>query len=151
MQICHLRLGETTIPAIRDGDTHRDARSIADAFDADFFAANGVAKLRAADVSALPSVDRFDSFGPCVLKPSKIVCVGLNYHDHAKEAGMEPPVEPVIFFKSPSALSGANDPILLPPGCEMLDWEVELAFVIGQRAKRVSRARRWIMWPVLRF
>ena len=140
MQICHLRQGATIIPAIRDGDNHRDARTLTPAFDAAFFAAGGLAQLRAADVSSLPAVDRFDSFGPCVLRPSKIVCVGLNYHDHAKEAGMEPPAEPVIFFKSPSALSGPNDPILLPPGCDMLDWEVELAFVIGHRAKRVSQA-----------
>lgn len=138
MQICHLRIGGDTIPAIKDGAGHRDARSLTSAFDADFFASGGVATLRGADLAALPLIDGFDSFGPCVTKPSKIVCVGLNYVNHAKEAGMEIPKEPVIFFKAPSSLAGANDPILMPPGCEMLDWEVELAFVIGTRCKRAS-------------
>lgn len=140
MQICHLRQDADTIPAIFDGQTYFDARAITPAFDAAFFAAGGLAKLRAVEVATLPQIQSFDSFAPCVLQPSKIVCVGLNYHDHAKEAGMDAPKEPVLFFKSPSSLSGANDPILMPPGCEMLDWEVELAFVIGQRAKRVMQA-----------
>ena len=140
MKLCHLRVGAHTIPAIQDGEAHRDARSITAAFDADFFAAGGVAKLREADLSALPVISAFDSFGPCVSKPSKIVCVGLNYVNHAKEAGMDIPAEPVIFFKAPSSLAGANDPILLPPGAEMVDWEVELAFVFSKRAKRVSKA-----------
>jgi len=140
MKLCHLRIGTDTIPAIQTLDTHWDARTITPAFDADFFADNGVAKLRAADLDSLPEITSFDSFAPCVRKPSKIVCVGLNYHDHATEAGMDIPTEPVIFFKSPSSLSGANDPILMPPGCEMLDWEVELAFVIGGRTKRVTKA-----------
>ena len=140
MQLCHLRIGQDTIPAIHDSGTHRDASALTTAFDADFFASDGVARLRAADTEAWPEVERFDSFGPCVVKPSKIVCVGLNYHDHATEAGMDIPTEPVIFFKSPSSLAGAQDPILMPPGCEMLDWEVELAFVIGTRAKRVAKS-----------
>ena len=140
MQLCHLRIENHTIPAIRDGAAHRDARALTAAFDAEFFARDGVAQLRAADISSWPLIEAFDSFAPCVQRPSKIVCVGLNYHDHAKEAGMDIPTEPVIFFKSPSSLSGANDPILMPPGCKMLDWEVELAFVIGVRAKRVAKA-----------
>ena len=139
MQLCHLRIENHTIPAIRDGAAHRDARALTAAFDAEFFARDGVAQLRAADISSWPLIEAFDSFAPCVQRPSKIVCVGLNYHDHAKEAGMDIPTEPVIFFKSPSSLSGANDPILMPPGCKMLDWEVELAFVIGVRAKRVAK------------
>lgn len=140
MKLCQLRIASDTIPAIQDGDQHRDARSLAAAFDADFFAGDGASRLRAVDASSLPVIDRFDSFGPCVSKPSKVVCVGLNYHEHARESGMDAPSEPVIFFKSPSALSGPNDDIRLPPDADMVDWEVELALVIGSRAKHVSKA-----------
>lgn len=75
---------------------------------------------------------------PAVARPSKIVCIGLNYALHAKESGMEPPTEPVVFFKSTSAWSGPNDDILIPRKSEKSDWEVELAVVIGKKAKYVS-------------
>lgn len=138
MNLCRLRRGDAIVPAIKEGDSHHDASGIVPDFDPAFFASGGVKKLSDVDVSALPKIEAFDTYAPCIARPSKIVCVGLNYHDHAREANMEVPAEPVIFFKSPSSLSGANDPILLPPGAEMLDWEVELAFVIGRMAKRVS-------------
>ncbi|MEO1857020.1 MAG: fumarylacetoacetate hydrolase family protein [Rubritalea sp.] len=75
---------------------------------------------------------------PAVARPSKIVCIGLNYALHAKESGMEPPSEPVVFFKSTSAWSGPNDDIVIPRKSEKSDWEVELAVVIGKKAKYVS-------------
>jgi 2-keto-4-pentenoate hydratase/2-oxohepta-3-ene-1,7-dioic acid hydratase in catechol pathway len=78
--------------------------------------------------------------GPCVNGVGKIICVGLNYSDHAAESGMEVPEEPVIFFKATSSLSGPNDDVLLPPGSEKSDWEVELGIVIGKEAKYVSEA-----------
>lgn len=76
-------------------------------------------------------------FGPCVARPSKIVCIGLNYASHAKESGMELPKEPVIFFKAPSALSGPNDDVIIPRGSTKTDWEVELAVVIGKGASYI--------------
>jgi len=78
--------------------------------------------------------------GPCVARPSKIVCVGLNYRDHARESKMELPAEPVLFFKSTTALCGPNDDLVIPPGSVKTDWEVELAVVIGARAKNVPEA-----------
>ena len=72
--------------------------------------------------------------------PEKIICIGLNYADHAEESGMEVPSEPVIFMKATSAICGPNDDVILPPGAEKGDWEVELGVVIGKVAKNVSEA-----------
>lgn len=140
MKLCRLRLNDQIVPAVYHDDIYFDARGFAADFDVAFFAQGGGDQIKDEDVTSWSKIDRFDSFAPCVAQPSKIVCVGLNYHDHATEAGMDVPTEPVIFFKSPSALSGAHDPILMPPGCEMLDWEVELAVVIAKRTKRVAKA-----------
>jgi len=83
---------------------------------------------------------------PPLVRPSKIVCLGLNYREHAAEQGKEPPVEPMLFLKAPSAIVGPGDDIVLPPFCRHPDPEVELAIVIGKRAKRVpaSRARQFV-------
>lgn len=78
--------------------------------------------------------------GPPVSLPGKIICIGLNYMDHAKETGATPPSEPLIFQKAASALSGPNDPIEIPRGSTKTDWEVELAIVIGKRAKYVEES-----------
>jgi 2-keto-4-pentenoate hydratase/2-oxohepta-3-ene-1,7-dioic acid hydratase in catechol pathway len=75
-----------------------------------------------------------------VARPSKIICIGLNYADHAREAGAEIPKEPVLFFKATTALSGPDDDVILPRGSGKTDWEVELAFVVGKRARYVSEA-----------
>jgi 2-keto-4-pentenoate hydratase/2-oxohepta-3-ene-1,7-dioic acid hydratase in catechol pathway len=74
------------------------------------------------------------------VRPSKIVCVGLNYADHAKESGLDIPKEPILFFKSTTSLTGPNDPIVIPKGSEKTDWEVELAVIIGKKASYVSEA-----------
>ena len=86
----------------------------------------------------LPIMDKFTRLGPCVSGVGKFICIGLNYADHAKEAGMEVPPEPVIFMKATSAICGPTDPILLPRGSVKTDWEVELAVVIGRKAKYVE-------------
>lgn len=138
MKLCRLRKGDAVLPCALINDTHYDLSSVIADIDADFFQSEGAEKLSGVDVTALPVVETHDGFAPCITKPSKILCIGLNYHDHAKEAGMDIPEEPVVFFKAPSSLSGANDPIPFPPGTTMLDWEVELAFVIGKRTKRVT-------------
>ncbi len=97
----------------------------------------GLAMLRAIDAEALPRVPEGARLGPCVGGVGKIIGIGLNYADHAAETGQEVPREPIVFLKATSALSGAEDPIILPRGSEKLDWEVELAVVIGQRARHV--------------
>lgn len=100
----------------------------------------GIAALRAVDVSALPVVDADVRLGPCVAGTGKFICIGLNYADHAAESGMAVPPEPVIFMKATSAIVGPNDPIVIPRGSVKTDWEVELAVIIGTKAKYVTEA-----------
>jgi 2-keto-4-pentenoate hydratase/2-oxohepta-3-ene-1,7-dioic acid hydratase in catechol pathway len=95
-------------------------------------------KLKKLDPASLPAVSGTPRLGPCVAGISKLVCVGLNYVDHAKEAGMQIPTEPVLFLKAISSLSGPSDPVMLPKGAEKGDWEVELGIVIGTKAQYVS-------------
>jgi 2-keto-4-pentenoate hydratase/2-oxohepta-3-ene-1,7-dioic acid hydratase in catechol pathway len=100
----------------------------------------GLAALAAIDPSSLPVVDGQTRLGPCVSGTGKFICIGLNYADHAAEAGMTVPPEPVIFMKATSAICGPNDPIIIPRNSVKTDWEVELAVIIGTRAKYVSEA-----------
>lgn len=78
--------------------------------------------------------------GSPVVRPSKIICVGKNYAEHAQEGGFDPPESPVLFSKAPNALNGPHDPIFMPRGSRQVDWEVELAVIVGKRAKRVAAA-----------
>jgi 2,4-didehydro-3-deoxy-L-rhamnonate hydrolase len=106
-----------------------------------FFATNGIERLRnwlVQHARFCPLADSEQRIAPCVSRPSKIVCIGLNYRQHAIESGMEIPKEPVLFLKATTALAGANDDVVIPPGAEKVDWEVELAVVIGRRACHVS-------------
>ena len=104
----------------------------------DALAPTALDKLKKLDPASLPAVSGNPRLGPCVTGISKLVCVGLNYVDHAKEAGMQIPTEPVLFLKAISSLSGPNDPVMLPKGAEKGDWEVELGIVIGTKAQYVS-------------
>ncbi|WP_112312594.1 fumarylacetoacetate hydrolase family protein [Pseudogemmobacter bohemicus] len=96
--------------------------------------------LKKLDPASLPLVAGDPRLGACVGQTGKFICIGLNYSDHAAESGMAVPPEPVIFAKYTSAICGPDDPILIPRGSEKTDWEVELAVVIGKRAKYVSEA-----------
>jgi 2-keto-4-pentenoate hydratase/2-oxohepta-3-ene-1,7-dioic acid hydratase in catechol pathway len=96
-----------------------------------------LARLGRVNPAALPRVEGAPRLGPPVAGVGKIMCIGLNYADHAAEAGMALPAEPVLFLKATSALAGPNDPIVLPKGSEKTDWEVELGVVIGRTAKHV--------------
>ncbi|MBC7215189.1 MAG: fumarylacetoacetate hydrolase family protein [Burkholderiaceae bacterium] len=98
-----------------------------------------LAALAALDAGRLPPVEGEPRLGCPVGGVGKIVCVGLNYADHAKEAGMPIPAEPVLFMKAITALSGPNDPVRIPPGAQKTDWEVELGVVIGTRASHVRK------------
>jgi len=100
----------------------------------------GLAMLRAIDVEALPVLDKTSRLGPCVAGVGKIMCIGLNYSDHAAESGMEVPPEPILFMKATSALVGPDDDVVIPRGSDKTDWEVELAVIIGTRARHVSEA-----------
>jgi 2-keto-4-pentenoate hydratase/2-oxohepta-3-ene-1,7-dioic acid hydratase in catechol pathway len=95
-------------------------------------------RLRALDRARLPRVANSPRLGPCVAGVGKIVCVGLNYRDHAAESNMPVPDEPVLFLKPPSAITGPNDDVEIPPGSEKTDWEVELGVVIGRPGKYIA-------------
>lgn len=95
-------------------------------------------RLAAIDPTSLRVVENTPRIGACVARPGKLVCIGLNYSDHAAEAGMEVPPEPVIFFKATSAICGPTDTVEIPRGATKTDWEVELGVVIGKRAKYVT-------------
>jgi 2-keto-4-pentenoate hydratase/2-oxohepta-3-ene-1,7-dioic acid hydratase in catechol pathway len=119
-----------------------DASAFGSDYDEAFFGGNGLARLRewsAANAARAPRVAAGTRLGPPVARPSKIVCIGLNYRDHAAETGAQIPKEPVIFFKATSSLVGPDDDLVTPRGAEKVDWEVELAVVIGARASYVTR------------
>ena len=121
-----------------------DASGVGADYDEAFFASGGLERLArwlAQDGPAAPVVPEDVRLGPPISRPSKIVCVGLNYRDHARESGMAVPDEPVLFFKATTAISGANDDVIIPKHAAKVDWEVELAVVIGRRAAYVERER----------
>lgn len=100
----------------------------------------GLAAIRAVNPDELPVVDQDTRLGACVAGTGKFICIGLNYSDHAAETGATVPPEPIIFMKATSAICGPNDPIIIPRGSVKTDWEVELAVIIGTRAKYVTEA-----------
>lgn len=106
-----------------------------------FLGSDGIARLASwlgQHQSSLPEVPSDERWGSPIARPSKIVCIGLNYADHAAETKAEIPKEPILFFKSTTALVGPNDPVIIPRGSTKLDWEVELAVIIGKQASYVS-------------
>jgi 2-keto-4-pentenoate hydratase/2-oxohepta-3-ene-1,7-dioic acid hydratase in catechol pathway len=106
------------------------------------FLSNGLDGARSAlSAGTLPLIERPLRFGPPITRPGKIVCIGLNYRDHAEEAGASIPTEPVMFMKAPDTMIGPDDEVLVPRGSVQTDWEVELAVVIGQTARYVESDR----------
>ena len=107
----------------------------------EFLGSGGIERLRSwlkENELSCPEVSKDERLGPPIHKPSKLICVGLNYSLHAKESGMEVPTQPILFMKATSSLCGPFDPIIIPKGSEATDWEVELAVVIGKKATYVS-------------
>lgn len=107
-------------------------------YDETFFASGGLQKLQSVIGEQLPPVNENERWASPVARPSKIICIGLNYADHAKESNMQMPAEPVVFFKATSALCGPNDDLIIPRNSKKTDWEVELAVVIGKKASYIS-------------
>lgn len=141
-----IRFGQTgqEKPGIvaQDG-TWRDVSAFTSDFTGAFFEEDGLARLSEWLVSqgdSLPKIAQSERIGPPIAHCGKIICVGLNFVDHAAEAGMDLPKEPVLFFKATSAICGPNDGLLLPRAAEKTDWEVELAVVIGRTASYVDEA-----------
>ena len=117
----------------------RDISTLTPDIDGRALAGDLVAKLAAADVAALPAVDTGVRLAEPVGGVGKFICVGLNYSDHARESGMTPPEEPILFMKATSAVCGPDDATVMPRAATKVDWEVELGVVIGRRASYVSR------------
>ncbi|MGB9195920.1 MAG: fumarylacetoacetate hydrolase family protein [Terriglobales bacterium] len=120
-----------------DGRVHDLSGVIAD-LAGHFLHPESIEKLPLVDVSRLPVVEGRPRIGPCVGSVGKFICIGLNYSDHAKEAGMALPVEPVIFMKATSSICGPDDDIVIPRDSKKTDWEVELGVVIGKPGKYVK-------------
>ncbi|MCB4799662.1 fumarylacetoacetate hydrolase family protein [Neotamlana laminarinivorans] len=123
--------------------TKIDVSAFGQDYNEDFFGNDGIEKLAKwleTNQASCPEIDDNVRLGVPLTRPSKIVCVGLNYAQHAAEAGMEIPKEPVLFFKSTTALVGPNDDVIIPKNSEKSDWEVELAIVIGKKASYVEEA-----------
>ena len=136
-----LRFGEAGAekPGIIDASgTIRDLSDVVPDLSGAVLSDAGLQAIRNTDPSTLPAVHAEIRLGPCVADTGKFICIGLNYADHAAESGLEVPPEPVIFMKATSAICGPNDPIVIPRGSKKTDWEVELAVIIGKRAKYVS-------------
>ncbi|HXB56853.1 MAG TPA: fumarylacetoacetate hydrolase family protein [Vicinamibacteria bacterium] len=134
-------------PGVLLGDGVRvDASGVGSDYDEDFLGGGGLSRLPAwldKNAGSAPRVDARVRLGAPLRRPSKIVCIGLNFRDHAAETGAEIPREPVIFFKSTTALVGPNDPLVIPRGASKVDWEVELAVVIGKTARYVEEAEAY--------
>jgi len=119
-----------------------DASAFGSDWDERFLGGDGLVRLAAwarDHAATAPRVPAAERLGPPIARPSKIVCIGLNYADHARETGQKVPDEPILFFKATTALSGPDDDLVLPRGSVKTDWEVELAVVIGRRARYVTR------------
>ena len=136
-----LRYGSTgqERPAILAADGKlRDLSGVITDLAGEFLLPESIEKVRHTDVSLLPAVQGQPRIGPCVGKVGKFICIGLNYSDHAKEAGMAVPAEPVLFMKATSSICGPDDDIVIPRGSKKTDWEVELGVVVGKPGKYIE-------------
>jgi len=136
-----LRVGDKgkEIPAIVDNENnYRDLSSLVDDLKPSTLNFEILKKIKDSDISKLPIVSKDQRLGSCVNKPGKFIAIGLNYSDHAKETGAKTPTEPIVFMKASSSICGPNDEIEIPKGSNKLDWEVELAFVVGKDTKNIS-------------
>jgi len=129
-------------PGVLIGEKRYDVSSIVTDFNESFFEENGLEKLQKAleNNPSLPEVDASVRLGSPVARPSKIICIGLNYIDHCKETNAPIPTEPIIFFKSTTSLCGPDDDLIIPKNSKKTDWEVELAFIVGKKASYVEEA-----------
>jgi len=126
---------------LKDG-SRIDSSAIGSDYDETFFAKGGLKQLETWLKKSAPSASRVPAnvrLGPPICRPSKIVCIGLNYRDHAAETKAEPPKEPVLFFKATTSLMGPNDSLVMPRNSSKVDWEVELAVIIGKRALYIDK------------
>jgi 2,4-diketo-3-deoxy-L-fuconate hydrolase len=135
-------------PGVLDKDGRRkDLSSVFKDWDNDFFSSNGLAKLLHMDLDAFPVVNSQVRWASCIARPGKVICIGLNYSDHAEESGMAVPIEPIVFQKAANTVVGPYDPVLIPRRSVKTDWEVELGIIIGRDARyleSISDAKNYI-------
>lgn len=128
-------------PGVIINDIWYDVSEHINDYDEKFLEAGGLSLLKTIiNEKKLKEVSRDTRLGPPISKPSKIICIGLNYSDHATESKMQLPAEPVIFFKATTAIAGPNDNLIIPKNSKKTDWEVELAVVIGKKALYIDEA-----------
>ena len=140
MKTLRYRIGKEVKPGILDQDGKiRDASSLVKDWDNKNVTIDKLNEVKQVDLGSLPLVDNHDGIAPCVCKESigKIICIGLNYSDHAEETGQKVPPEPIIFAKATSAVIGPNDDVEIPKKSVKSDWEVELGVIIGKEAKYI--------------
>ena len=126
-------------PAVLDGaGVLRDLSAHVGDIDGDTLSPAGLAALARIDLATLPAIEGTPRIGACIARPVNFLCIGLNYADHAAEAGVPIPDEPIMFLKSLGAICGPNDDVLIPRGSTKTDWEVELGVVIGTKASYIS-------------
>ena len=143
MKLIRYRLDGKVLPGVQVNNQFYDVSGLGEDFNEPFFETGGLSRLQkyisgSGQAKQLPDTIHLDS---PVARPSKILCIGLNYADHARETGATPPPEPVLFLKSTTSLCGPNDSIMIPKNSKKTDWEVELAVVIGKRASYVEEQR----------
>ena len=127
-------------PGIEVDGVRYDTSHLVEDYNEDFFASDGINKLKETfDPAKATIIENNVRLGEPVRRPGKIICIGLNYRNHAKESGLEIPKEPIVFFKATSSIIGPNDDIIIPKNSKKTDWEVELAVVIGKRANYISK------------
>ena len=135
------RRGDESPAVLLTDNTAIDTSGLVEDYNESFFDSDKLDQLHqwhAKEAKTAPRLSNVSRIGSPVARPSKIVAIGLNYRDHAEEAGMSLPLEPVFFLKASSALAGPNDDLVIPPGATKVDWEVELALVIGCTARRIG-------------
>ena len=123
---------------IANDQTIRDISSIVPDVNGSTLSSASLERLRELDLNKLPLVPTDQRIGPCVADIGKIMCIGLNYSDHAVESGLPAPDQPILFMKATSSLTGPFDEIIIPKGSEKTDWEIELGVVIGERCQHIS-------------
>ncbi len=143
MKLFRWKDGSKTLPGIILGETYFDVTALNEDYNEEFFESGGLRRLESfvtKNRSGLRKLEEPIGFASPIARPSKIVCIGLNYADHARETKAQPPPEPVIFLKSTTALSGPFDPIIIPKNSKKTDWEVELAVVVGKKASYIKES-----------
>ena len=141
MKTLRYRIGKDVKPGILDSEENiRDVSSLVIDWDNKNVTIEKLNEVKQVDLSSLPIVESYEGIAPCVCKESigKIICIGLNYSDHAEETGQKVPPEPIIFAKATSSVIGPNDDVEIPKKSVKSDWEVELGVIIGKEAKYIS-------------